>query len=308
MIRVALIGPRERPEIGRLAIRLEERGAEPVFLDSRVEPAILVAKGRTEACGQDLRGVCGTYVADLGIRPPGRPASGESEHLGRAGRALAASLRHLSAWNALLERLAAQGPVVNPPATHDLHALKPFEVSVYRRASLPVPISVATNDPGSLVGLWGDGTRGFVTKGMVGGYSHTEVVEKLASADDAVELLRDGPRLMQHRIEGDNVRAFVLDGAVIGAAEIIPIAGGEIDSRRGETRVRRVVIPEAAARTAVSVAARWGMPFAAVDFMREARTGEHFALECNSAPFFVAFEARAGLDLSGRLADFLMSR
>jgi hypothetical protein len=50
------------------------------------------------------------------------------------------------------------------------------------------------------------------------------------------------------------------------------------------------------------------MTFSAVDFMREARSGRYLMLEANSAPFFVTFEARAGLDISGRLADYLLGR
>ncbi len=309
MSRIALIGPKDRPEIGRLAIRLEERGAEPVFLDSRPDPAIVIAPDRIEACGQDLGTVRGAYVADLGIRSPGAPVVGADPAAPAGPRySLAASLRHLAAWNALLEKLAERGPVVNPPVTHDLHSLKPLEISVYARSGLPVPHTVATNDPAELRDLPGGGSGGWVVKGMVGGYTHTEIVEAPGSADAARALLGEGPRMVQGRIEGDNVRAFVLDGAVVGAAEVVSTEGEEVDSRRGETRIRRIEIPEAAARSAVSVAARWGMPFAAVDFMRDARTGEFQILECNSAPFFVVFEGRAGIDLSGKLADFLLGR
>ena len=309
MIRIALIGPKDRPEIGRLAIRLEERGAEPVFLDSRADPAIAIAPDRIEACGQDLDRVRGAYVADLGIRSPGASVAANDPGVpAGARRSLAASLRHLSSWNALLEKLGERGPVVNPPATHDLHSLKPFEISVYAGAGLPAPPTVATNDPASLRHVADEGADGWVVKGMVGGYTHTETVEAPRSEEEAGLLLRDGPRMVQRRVEGDNVRAFVLDGAVVGAAEVVSIEGCEIDSRRGETRIRRIEIPEAAARTAVCAATRWGMPFAAVDFMRDARTGEYRILECNSAPFFVVFEGRAGLDLSGKLADFLVGR
>ena len=41
--RIGLIGPPDRDEIVRLAICLEERGADPVILDPRLDPGILGA-------------------------------------------------------------------------------------------------------------------------------------------------------------------------------------------------------------------------------------------------------------------------
>ena len=66
-------------------------------------------------------------------------------------------------------------------------------------------------------------------------------------------------------------------------------------------------IPEIA-RLALAAASRWGLVFAAVDLMRDASTGRLVLLECNSAPFFTVFEARTGIDISGRLASHLAGR
>jgi glutathione synthase/RimK-type ligase-like ATP-grasp enzyme len=100
----------------------------------------------------------------------------------------------------------------------------------------------------------------------------------------------------------------VLDGKVIGAAEVVTQAGEETDSRRGEIRVRRTELPEEAARDAIAAVRHWGMVFAAVDFMVDARSGCYIILECNSAPFFVNFERMTGLPIAGRLAEFLIGR
>lgn len=308
MIRVGLIGPADRDEIRRLAIRIEERGGQPVVLDSRGDPAIRLGGGRVSACGEDLTDLRGVYAVDLGlpapwVRTPEGTVDPEASRL-----ALSRSRRALAAWNALLEHLSHRIPVVNPPASHDVHFLKPFEVAAYERAGLPAPVTVSTTDPQVLAALRGRFALEWITKGMVGGYTHTETIDLPGEISGARALLRRSPLLVQERIEGDNVRAFVLGGKVIGAAEVIPMSGSEIDSRRGDTRVRRISLPEAAARAAVAAAGRWGMPFSAVDFMRQSRTGEFVLLEANSAPFFVNFEARTGLDISGRLADHLIGR
>ncbi len=308
MERIGLIGPPDRPEIERLSLRLEERGAQPVLLDCRKDPAIILSPGRVSACGEDLSNLRGVYVADLGIPPVSSGHPGGPPGMTDRRRLLDRSRRRLAVWNALLDHLARRMPVVNPPAAHDLHALKPFEVAVYERAGLPVPATVASTDPAELATLPEGARGGFLTKGMVGGYRHTERIERPRSAEEAAHLLEGGPVMVQETIEGDNVRAFVLGADLLGAAEIVPIAGGEIDSRRGESRIRSVALPPDAARSALAAAARWGMFFSAVDFMRESGSGRHVLLECNSSPFFVNFERRTGLDISGRLADFLLAR
>lgn len=308
MKRVGLIGSPELAEIQRLAMRLEERGAEGVVLDSGQDPAIVVSGDTESACGTVLRGFEGFYVAGLGILPPlVRDATGRLDAAASAA-AGAASRRHLASWNTLLERLMTRCRVVNPPRTHDLHTLKPWEMTVYRREDVPSPWTLATSDPASLSGLRDEPVAAWIRKGMVGGYGYTETFTVPGSEDGGRDALAGGPCMVQERVQGDNVRAYVLGRKVIGSAEIVPVAGDETDSRRGDIRVRRTVIPEEAATAAVRAAARWGLQFAAVDFMVDAASGEYRVLECNSAPFFLAFEQQTGWDVSSRLADYLLGR
>jgi glutathione synthase/RimK-type ligase-like ATP-grasp enzyme len=308
MMRVGLIGPADRKELIRLAIRLEERGADPVILDARANPTFRIAVDGSEACGVELDSLSAVFVSDL--RLPSywsKDAEGRCDPEG-SERALRSSRRHLAAWNAVLERLARRIPVVNPPRTHDLHALKPWELTLYERDGLPAPQAVATSDPRSLSGLAGLSRTGWVSKGMCGGYGYTESFTLPADAKAAARELQIAPLMVQERIEGDNVRAFVLDGEMIGAAETINIERDATDSRRGEIRVGRVALPDEAARTAVAAAARCGMPYCAVDFMREEASGRYLLLECNSSPFFVNFERLSGCDISGAIADYLVGR
>ncbi|MEW6745149.1 MAG: hypothetical protein AB1486_20545 [Planctomycetota bacterium] len=304
-MRVALVGPGDREEIRRLAIRLEERGGEALILDSRCHPEIRLAKGTETACGQDLSGLRAVYVADLGIPKPFVKGPDGSLDLAASALALAASRRHLVVWNTLLARLAAQCAVVNPPHTHDLHALKPWEIATYHRLDLPAPVTLATSAPVSLTRPHLRAIAAWIRKGLVGGHGYTEAFELPQTVEKGESLFAGGPLMIQERIEGDNVRAFVLDGTVIGAAEVLQ-AGGETDSRRGEARIRRITLPDEAARLAVAAARHWGLLFTAVDFMRVTRSGSYFILECNSAPFFVNFEKLTGIEISARLAEYLL--
>ena len=306
MIRIGLIGPPEREELIRLSIRIEERSAGAVVLDSSIDPVIRITPGGEIACGEDITDVTAFHVIDLGLRSPMIRADDGTIDVERSSAALTASRRHLASWNSLLERLALRCPVVNPAHTHDLHSLKPWEMSSYARIGLPVAATLATSDAHALMRLHGASPGEWIRKGMAGGYGYTERFVPPDSLEGAHEALRLGPLMIQERIIGENLRAFVLDGAVIAAAEIVSRKGAETDTRRGDIRVRRVELPDEAARTAVAAAGRWGMIFAAVDFMLDARTGRYIILECNSAPFFVNFERMTGIPVSSRLAEYLV--
>jgi glutathione synthase/RimK-type ligase-like ATP-grasp enzyme len=305
MARIGLIGPSDRAELIRLAICLEERGADPVFLDPRKDPAITLDAEHVSACGNDLTDLRGCYVADLALRRPYvLDDAGVPEPEASLER-LDASRRHLALWNAVLERLGRQGSVVNPPRTHDLHGLKPWEMAVYARRGLRHPATLSTCDPAALSEPPASSSGTWIRKGLVGGYGYTENFTPPADRAEAEAALGDGPLSVQERVSGDNVRAYVLDGRVLGAAVIVPARADDTDSRRDTQQVRRYDLPAAAVETAVTAASCWGMVFAAVDFMIDAASGEHLVLECNSAPFFVTFEQQTGLPITKELAGYL---
>lgn len=307
MKRVGLIGPVERPELERLAIRIEERGGEAVFLDPSRGAGLSIADGRLNACGVDLTPLSSLYVADLRLRTRIVTAADGSVDAEATRASVESSRRELAGWNALFTSFALRGGlVVNPPAAQTLHGLKPLEIRAYERMGVDIPATVVTTDPLAVAAELNASGRKWIAKGLVGGYSHTERIEAPSSSAEAASLVAAGPLLAQECIEGHNIRVYVVGGRVVGGAEVITLDGAEIDSRRGKARIRRVDLPAEAARQASAAAMKWGMSFAAVDFMREEGTGRYVVLECNSAPFFVGFEASTGLEVSGRLADLLL--
>lgn len=303
-IRVGLLGPPEREEIARLQIRLEERGVEPVVLDSTEDPRIIIDGTRVEALGVEISSLRALMVIDLGLSvgpfDSGAAASSRRQRL-------AASRRRLACWNAALEAIGDRVRVVNPPAPQELHSLKPWECFVGWQDGLPVPWTLASTDPRQLVEAR-EMPDGWITKSLIGGLSHTETFERPREANDARDALSTGPLMIQQRVVGENIRAFVIEGSVIGAAEITIRQPGEVDSRRGGPRLRPVALPESAKRQVARTARYWGMGFAAVDLMRNPRDGSYWILECNSAPFFVVFERSTAIDVSSRLADYLVRR
>lgn len=307
-MRVGLIGPPGREELERIELRLEERGVEALVIDPRGEPEFELAPGNERVAGVELGKLAAFYVADLGLSsaPPGA-ARGEAPDAEERARLIERSQRRLVLWNTLLGRLALRARVINPPHTWDLHGQKPFEVEAYRVHDLPVPRTITTSSPEALLELPADVER-WITKGLVGGYGYTQAFEPPSTRAQAQALLADGPRLVQQRIEGDNVRAFVAGGELLGAAEVHSADPTEVDSRRDTARLRRVTLPEQARHVALVAARLLQIPFTAVDLMREASSGRYWLLECNSAPFFVEFERQTGIDVSSAVADLLTGR
>ena len=307
MTRVALIGPADREEIQRVALRLEERSAETILVDTRQPAAIRIAGAAEEACGVSLASVGSVYVADLGLP---RPFVGDAQGMvdvPASSAALAHSKATWSAWCALLERVGRHALVVNPPRSYDVHALKPFEIATYCERGWRAPATLSTDDAEALLELPPQFPHGRVRKDLVGGYGYTERLVPPADAAAAHAALKESALMAQECIAGDAVRAFVVNGRVLAAAEILTQNFGEIDSRRGNARVRRIPLPAKVAETAVAVAERWRMTFAGVDWMRSS-TGEWVLLECNSSPFFVEFERATGTDIGSALADLLLRR
>lgn len=302
-LRVGLLGPPGREELARLQIRLEERGVEPVVLDSTADPRLEIDGARVEAQGVEISALRALMVIDLGLSLA--PAARDGETPSR-GERLAASRRRLACWNAALEAIGDRVRVVNPPAPQELHGLKPWESFVEGREGLPTPWTLAGNTPRSLARL-PEMPEGWVSKSLIGGLSHTETFQPPEDETAARRVFGAGALMIQQRIVGENVRAFVVGDVVIGAAEITIRQPGEIDSRRGATRLRPVTLPKNTLEQVARTARRWGMGFAAIDLMRDPG-GEYWILECNSAPFFVVFERSTAIDVSSRLADYLVGQ
>lgn len=309
MTKIALIGPADREEIQRVALRLEERDAEPVIVDTRREADIRLETGREEACGASFAGVTGVYVAALGLPNPRVADANGVIDVEASHAALAHSQSTWAAWRVLLERLSRRMTVANPPASYEVHGLKPLEIATYSERGWRAPATFSTDDAAALLDEGrAPAPHGRIRKDLVGGYGYTEVFAPPADVDEARAQLADSALMVQERIEGDAVRAFVVGSRVIVGAEILPTGFGEVDSRRGTTRVRRIELPGEVCELSKTVTADWGMLFAGVDWMRAAGGREWVLLECNSSPFFVELERRTGADIGGALADLLLRR
>ncbi|HJR17711.1 MAG TPA: RimK family alpha-L-glutamate ligase [Gemmatimonadales bacterium] len=119
-----------------------------------------------------------------------------------------------------------------------------------------------------------------------------------------IEQIR-GVYYLQRTIDHDGVdiRALVLGGRVLGAIER-RATGWRTNLARGGS-ARSVVLPEHLNALAVRAAAAVGADYAGVDLLT-ARDGTVYVLEVNGIPGWKGLQEATGLDVAGRLIDFLL--
>ncbi len=298
---IVLLGGVDDPQVRRVSAALEARGAAFRLLDTsrfpeqdgltiafegitcreRMLPAPKSVYVRGLACHPLMPG-----IADLFAAHPRRVLSAMEEK-----RAMLESA--LLCWRAQGARL------VNSPEANAQHSRKPWQLTLLHQAGLPVPPWLATNDGGQLrakVDAWG----GAVYKPLAGGATVRRVTEEdLEPA--RLELLTAAPVLFQQFVEGVSVRAYVVGGKVVAAAEI---HSDDLDYRRAEGEVRPTRLNAEESAVALCAAQACGMPFSGVDFVRG--TARSWLLECNPSPMFAVFEDKTGADIAKPLANLLL--
>ena len=205
-------------------------------------------------------------------------------------------------FRSLLALLDDHGATVfSPPGSQYYDEWKPLQVEQFANEGVSVPDTLFTTDP--------DRAREFVA-------GHGEVVFKPivedalprrlseADLDDApLERLSNAPVQFQEYVPGDDVRAFFLDGEVVGASRYVtdewtfkcegPVDDAESVDLRDE--VRRDV--ERVARIAP-------MRFGAADLRLTDET--HAILEVNPGPRFAFHDIYGATDVADVLADELV--
>jgi RimK family alpha-L-glutamate ligase len=119
----------------------------------------------------------------------------------------------------------------------------------------------------------------------------------------AIEQIR-GVYYLQRAIDHDgaDVRAFVIGGRVVGAIERRS-QGWRTNLARGGT-ARSVSLTDERAGLVVRAAAAVGADYAGVDLLT-ARDGTSYVLEVNGIPGWKGLQEATGLDIAGKLIDYL---
>ncbi len=302
---VIVIGGAEDEHAVRVVAAVGDAGARVLLLDFAPYPAVLpLAIGGDGAPlwrGRDLRAAGAAYVRSIPMRLPffdlaqqARAGAAAGEELVREWEARYGAERErqsfLAAFVLALERAGLA--FANPTATLDQHFVKLDQLAILRAAGLPVPRTLATNDPDAVRRFVAEVGGRAIVKPLAGGALCRRVEPAdLAGGERTLALVGSGA-LFQEEAPGENVRVYVVGGRAVAAYAIE--SGGAIDYRGAETAIRPLdPIPERLAAACVRAAAACGMAFTGVD-VRYAGEARFAVLECNPSPMFAGIEKTTG--------------
>ncbi|MDP2710933.1 MAG: ATP-grasp domain-containing protein [Solirubrobacteraceae bacterium] len=295
-----IIGPAHDPQVRRVARRLRELDATgPVVLDLSRFPGsgrASLVDGVPACPGVDVGAVGCWYLRSMPLALPFQPLREVDPHgsatalLDAARRAFAAGRERRSFLASFVAGLARAGAtLVNAPAAAAQHFLKLEQLELLRAAGVPLPRTLATNDPEAVADLAASLDGALVYKPLAGGGLCRRVTD-----DDLrpqrLRALAAAPVLFQEEIPGRNIRVYVVGGRIAASYEI---ASDELDYRGAETSVRTAEPSDAERAACIAAAAACGMTFTGID-VRRRPDGSFALLECNPSPMFAAIERRTG--------------
>lgn len=309
---VVLLGHGELREFELLADAVERRGEEAIVRDIREWPGETpltvrpgsddVVFGTTVEYGE----VTGVYV--------------DVYHLFRSYEARFrddlddqpyATLGQIREYRSVFETLSRifeyHGAAVVPPLSKQhWQDRKPWQLDRYERADLPIPDTLFTNDPAEVRSFFETHDR-VVYKPVTRGGPPT-VMTEADLTDESLSKLATAPVQFQEFVEGEDLRVYVLDGDVVGAARYESEQFSfKLDMKDGLEIDAHPATPSSALRDTVTRAADLaGLTFAGAD-VRLRSDGSYTLIELNEAPRFAAPDVKADQNVAGALADYLLA-
>lgn len=297
---MGIVGGPGDPQVASVAAFLEGQGKRPLVLDLGSFPGqstlSLVDGVPVGPGGEPLRQQA-WYLRSMPLSVPileaGVGAAGESRPPGERtdARIRYAVQREIRSFaGGFVRALARRGAkLVNPAATLQQHFFKTDQLDRMRAAGVPVPRTLATNDPDAVLAFAETHGGRIVYKPLAGG-GLCRRVKPADLGECRLTLLAHAPVLFQEEVEGRNIRVYVVDGVVAACFEIV---SEELDFRGAEQAVLAVEATDVEEEAACGAVGACGMAFSGVDIRRRP-DGSSVALECNPSPMFAAIERRVG--------------
>lgn len=307
-----IIGPPRDPQVASVASFLREQGMEPVILDlSRfpVKGTFSLLDGVPVAPGRGVTGVRSWYVRSMPLPLPFLPngtvadQAAPEELMRRWRQAYAGGRERRSFAFSFVGALERSGAfLINSPTTFGQHFLKLEQLQLLRDAAVPVPRTLASNDPAAVVDFAECVGGPIVYKPIAGG----ALCRRVAVADlrpERLGLLANAPVLFQEEIPGRNLRVYVVADRVVATYEIL---SDELDYRGAEKAVLPASLSDEEQDACLRAAKACGLVFTGIDIRRRPE-GTFALLECNPSPMFAGIERRTGHPLvTQALADLVL--
>lgn len=301
---IVLLGAEDDEHIMALAQELRTRGECPLIIDPRLFPrqlALSLGADMTDIRVGDHAGLLprAVYVRSLYTDPAGHRTNVERSMDENWRRTSAALTERWHLWSSLLYRWSELGVPLYNPAECAQPLTKPYQLALLRRAGLPVPRTLWTNDPAA-VRAFAETNAGTIYKPVHGG-AHTRKLEPSDLEPARLARLQASPVCFQELLPGRNLRVYVVDERVVCA---LSVESDELDFREVQPRVTTIELGPELARQCLAAARCLGLRFTGMD-LREDAQGQPLFLELNSSPMFLGFEHLANVKIGSALCDAL---
>ncbi len=299
---IAIIGSPKEPEVAKLTANLAQRGYPPLIIDTAAFPQqrlLTFADGSWWYQKVNLADVKVFFLRNLHCSELMEKLEGSEDP---QSIAITALREKDSMLGSLLRWATEQGkPILNPLETLLCHYYKIDTVERLRQAGVPVPPMIATNDA-DIVRAFARTHKHIVCKPLAGGgiaigLSANGILEEFYA------LLKIAPVMLQARIHGHDIRAYVLNNQVVAAASTWST---QLDFRTGAQHFEPTALTQAEAIGIVHATQLMSLRFAGIDFKRTV-DGQYFVLDVNPAPMFAGFEQITGLEMTDPIAEYLVT-
>jgi hypothetical protein len=302
---IVLLGADDDEHIEAIASELQARGERPLLIDPRRFPRQLSVSLGAEMADIRIGDAAAlvprsVYVRSLYTDPLGYKSNVDQSMEKNWRRTSVALNERWHVLSSLLLRWSALGSRLYNSAECALPLTKPFQLALLRRAGLPVPHTLWTNDPAAVQEFCAK--RGDTIYKPVHGGAHTRQLEPRDLEPARLARLGASPVCFQELLPGRNLRVYVVDERVVCA---LSVESEQLDFREVEPKVTAIELGPELERQCIEAARCLGLRFTGMD-LREDAQGRPLFLELNSSPMFLGFEQLANVKIGTFLCDALL--
>ena len=306
MTKIGIIGQQNDEEVIQLKKEIKKLGGTPIIIDFKEFPKkekLTITEKSIKFNNLELLAIPAFYLRQLGYFWPipqiELTKAQWMKYYKKYNENLIDERENLSVKHSMIRILSMETFLVNPYECFMYHRLKPLQFYLLAKNGFKIPLFLSTSDPAEMQRFIKK--QSSVCKPNAGG-AEVKTSEDFIKENDGIITRR--ALLFQKRIIGRDIRAFATSDEFIGAAEIIH--GPQIDYRVETKDVKPITLPEEIKERTLQAMETLNLRFSGVDYIYDTQEDQYYLLECNPSPMFYVFEKISRINVSKKLAGYLL--